>query len=240
MATINENGIQIHMYNSAAIEFYLPSIGRLKLELETRGPWEGSVAITVLNTGPLESSSPKWELALRVPSWSYDCTVRINGVNATVPHDPGSYVRLHREWSQGDTVVLDFGLKPRLIEAHPYVEAARGCVAIARGPLVYCLEGCDQAQDIQLLDYGLDTIAPLISVWERDLLGGVVTVSGYGSRIDKPGWEKILYRTARESSSPPRSINSAREELKAIPYFAWANREKSPMTVWIPKAVDSP
>jgi uncharacterized protein len=48
---------------------------------------------------------------------------------------------------------------PRLVAPHPRIDAVRGCVAVERGPLVYCLESTDN--DADLLDVRADpSVAP--------------------------------------------------------------------------------
>ena len=46
-------------------------------------------------------------------------------------------------WRPGDAVVLDLDLPVRVTEPDPRVDAVRGCVAVERGPLVYCVESAD-------------------------------------------------------------------------------------------------
>ena len=43
---------------------------------------------------------------------------------------------------------LELPMSPRFVQSHPYVDATRGCVAIERGPLVYCIEQADQTADV--------------------------------------------------------------------------------------------
>ena len=69
------------------------------------------------------------------------CTV--NGSSVGVEPDATGYLRLRREWSAGDEVVLELPLRPRAVGAAAEIDAARGCVAFERGPLVYCVEGID-------------------------------------------------------------------------------------------------
>jgi hypothetical protein len=119
-------------------------------------------------------------------------------------------------------------------EAHPWIESARGCAAITRGPLVYCFEEHDQPKGARVLDSALVPGSPLRTAWKPALLGGLVTVQAQGRLLDRPGWQHKLYR-AWGSGPAPRSRGV---ELTAIPYYAWANRARAPMTVWIPAAVE--
>jgi DUF1680 family protein len=139
------------------------------------------------------------------------------------------YLRLERAWSDGERVELELPMAPRLMEAHPYIESTRGCLAIERGPLVYCLEQADQAS-ASVPNLEIDPSAKLEAEFRGELLDGVTVVRGAGFAVDTAGWSDRLYRpfgTASEATRRP-------VELTAIPYFAWANREVGPMRVWIP------
>src|SRR4029453_9566479 len=104
--------------------------------------------------------------------------------------------------------------------APPWIEAPRGCVAIERGPLVYCLEQADHPT-ARIEDLEIDAAAPLTSVWEPERLDGVTGVRAAGSAVDTTSWRDQLYRPV--GSAPTVSRRPA--TLTAIPYYAWANRE---------------
>jgi uncharacterized protein len=224
-ATASPTGLQLHQYGSAGISTTLSSGRELQLAVATDYPWNGLVSVTFEQT-PAEP----WTLSLRLPAWATGASVHLNG--ATIEFSPNGtgYLDLQRTWRPGDRLELDLALAPRLIEAHPWIESTRGCVAIQRGPLVYCLEQPGQA-DTPLFDLEIDANQPLTAAWRDDLLGGVTTVQGTGSQVDRSGWQDQLYRpfvAAAELSRRPVA-------LEAIPYFAWANREPSAMRVWIPR-----
>jgi uncharacterized protein len=124
-------------------------------------------------------------------------------------------------------------MPPFLVEADPRVDSVRGCVAIQRGPLVYCLEEHDQQQGVNLLDVSIDPSEELTSRWQGDLLGGVMTIEGTGYQQDRSSWkENGLYRPmvlGNENQASNRKV-----KLIAIPYYAWGNRGLRSMRVWIP------
>jgi len=74
----------------------------------------------------------------------------------------------------GDVVEADFAMPPFLVEANPRIDSIRGCVALQRGPIVYCLEEHDQQQEVNLLDVRIDPSEELTGRWQGDLLGGVI------------------------------------------------------------------
>ena len=52
----------------------------------------------------------------------------------------GGYAEVRRRWRDGTQVVLLLDVSPRLTVPNPRIDAVRGCLAIERGPVVYCLE----------------------------------------------------------------------------------------------------
>ena len=77
---------------------------------------------------------------------------------------------------------LDLPMAPFLLRGHPRIESVRGCAAIRRGPLVYCLEQADQPAGTDLFDMELEPSVPLRSSWRPDLMDGVMAVHASGHR----------------------------------------------------------
>ena len=100
-----------------------------------------------------------------------------------------------------------------------------GKLALARGPLIYCLEACDNSVPLESL--AIPPTAKLVSEWRSDLLGGVVVVQGRGETTPDVSWSGKLYRTAGPAPAAP---------IVAVPYCVWDNRAPGPMRVWIPTA----
>ncbi len=226
VATRDTSGLQIHLYTAARIAMGLAPGRSAALRIESAYPWEGRVRLTIE-----EGEGDPWQLSLRVPGWSVAATVRVNGVALDATPAATGYLRLHRAWTRGDVVELDWPISPRFVEAHPWLESTRGCVAIERGPLVYCLEQADHPM-ASVADLEIDTTGPLASEWVPDLLGGVTVIRGAGAALDTSGWSERLYRPLGTGPAPARR----RVDLVAIPYHAWANREAGAMRVWIPRA----
>jgi len=225
VATRDASGLQIHQYGSARIATALATGPTATLRMASAYPWEGRVQLTME-----EGDARPWTLALRVPGWCRAIRARVNGREIEGAIGPTGYLRLERAWEEGDTVELDLPMAARLVEPHPWIESTRGCVAIERGPLVYCLEAADHPE-ARIADLEIDASAPLASAWEPDRLGGVTAVRATGFRVDTQAWAGHLYRTVGSAPAPARR----RAALTAIPYYAWANREPGAMRVWIPR-----
>jgi hypothetical protein len=97
----------------------------------------------------------------------------------------------------------------RVVSANPGVKDDAGKFALQRGPVVYALEAVDNGGKV------LDLSVPLTTTWtaqaQTNLLGGVTTLTATIPAAD---------------AAPARTIT-------AIPYFAWANRGRGEMVVWI-------
>jgi DUF1680 family protein len=225
-ATADATGLQIHQYGAATIDVELEPGRRVALRMETDYPWQGGVRLTVQHTEDLP-----WRLDLRLPGWCEGPSLHVNGRQVTVPAGEGT-AAIERTWREGDVVTLDLPMVPRLIEPHPRSDATRGCVAIERGPIVYCLESCDQDPSVDVLDVQIDAAAPLQATWRDDLLGGVTVVEAAGYAVDVAPWQDRLYRPAHGQDGPSRQP----VRLTAVPYYAWANRGPGAMRVWIPRS----
>jgi DUF1680 family protein len=142
-------------YDDEGVQLHQYATGTFgPVRVETDYPWDGRLAVTAL---------ADTTCALRVPAWATGASL-----------EPG-YTRVGLR--DGETVVLDLPVKPRLTTADPRVEAVRGCAAIERGPLVYCFEG-DDLDDVALTGDLRDVARP-------DLLGGIVAVEA-GGRLAIP------------------------------------------------------
>jgi DUF1680 family protein len=130
-----------------------------------------------------------------------------------------------REWGAGDRVVLDLDLAVRVVEPDPRVDAVRGCVAVARGPLVYCVESVDLPPGVELEDLVWDPAGDP-EVCEPGPFGGSVTA------IAVP-----LRRRDGAAGSEPGVPGPEALRVPAVPYYAWAHRGRGAMRVWVPRPV---
>jgi hypothetical protein len=88
---------------------------------------------------------------------------------------------------------------------------------LQRGPLVYCAEWPDNPEG-KVRNLLLPDDAPLTAEFQRDLLNGVEVIKG-----------KALAVSSDESGA----IVKTEQDFQAIPYFAWANRGRGQMAVWL-------
>ena len=220
LATASDGGVQLHQYASSTIRVAVPAAGIVELAVETGYPWSGTVTVEVVACGDAE-----WTLSLRVPGWSRGAVLDGQPVAS-------GYAELTRRWRPGERVVLELDVAPRLTAPNPRIDAIRGCVALERGPVVYCFEAGDLPAGTSLAEIALETDTAPSDNGPLPLLGGVPGVSVAGVLRDLDGWRQNEYVDVREL---PREGAPAPAQLLAIPYFAWANRGDGGMSVWLPE-----
>ncbi len=216
---VSDSAVWVHLYGGSTLD--MPILGgQLKLKQETEYPWDGRVTITV-ERAPQQPMS----LRLRIPAWAQHATLAVGGEPS--PAVAGKYAEVRRQWQAGDVVHLDLHLKPRLMEAHPLIEETRNQMAVMYGPLVYCLESTDLPPGTSVQSVRLPHDIEFTSRFDRKLLSGVRVLEGKAQVASESPFGAELYRERQPPSHQPLGI-------RLIPYYAWANRGRSEMTVWMP------
>jgi DUF1680 family protein len=197
---------------------------RLALTQTTNYPWDGRVEFAIDECG-----GEPFALRFRIPGWCDGATLSVNGEAVEGELASASYAELRRKWNAGDHVTLNLPMPPQLIEANPQIEETRNQLAVQRGPIVYCLESPDLPVNVRVHEVALAADAELSPALEEELLGGVSAIETTASARTDGDWTGRLYRPLN-AAAKQQSI-----KLRLIPYYAWANRGPSEMTVWIPR-----
>lgn len=213
----------VNLYAAGEAALVLGGGASVTIAQQTEYPWDGRVRLTVAPERPMP-----FELCLRIPGWAQGrpvpsdlyrfgtdretevppVKIAVNG-RATDPSPAADgYLHLSRRWQSGDAVELELPMPVQRVYAHAKVEADRGRVALMRGPILYCIEAADHP-GVDLFSLRLPRTAELRAEPRPELLGGVTVLTGEALAAGNP------------------------IALTAIPYYAWANREKGPMTVWL-------
>ncbi len=213
MYCINKKGLYLNLYGGNTLK-----TSGIALREETEYPWDGKVAITIA-----EAPATAFSLFLRLPGWCHGASVRVNGKQ--VPLSPVlGYAELHRLWKSGDVIVLELPMPAVLMEANPLVEETRGQVAVRRGPVVYCVEspdlGAGEAVASVALPSKIDLQPTPMSIGKSRMMA----LTGHAYLL--PASDGRLYQEL--PATAPKAIT-----IKLIPYFAWANRGASDMSVWM-------
>jgi len=196
---VSETGIYINLY-IASSSYIKVNENQVSVVQETEYPLEGTIKIKVT-----PEIIEEFEINLRLPSWSKSVKVSINGNKLSNLYVEKGYIKILREWAAGDEICLELDMSIQKVISHPRVKMNAGKLAIKCGPLVYCVEECDNRENYEKI--GIDNNTELKSEFKPEILGGVQIIKA----LNFEGDLKFI----------------------AIPYFAWDNREPGRMKVWI-------
>ena len=207
-----KNTIYSHLFIGGTAELDLATI-----VAESEFPWKGKVSYTVKPTG----KNPEFSLAIRIPSYAKEVNILLNGKEQEENDIRDGYCYINRRWNEGDNVQLMFDMPARKVYTNSLVKENIGCVAIMRGPIVYCFEEVDNGGNIQELHINRGEEIK-VGEYETALLDGIVPLKIKGTRIF---YRDSLYFEGEYSMKS--------EEMTAIPYYAWGNRGLNQMRVWM-------
>ena len=246
--------LYVDMFIAGEARVALPG-GTVGVRQETRYPWDGAVRLTIA-----PEKGREFEVRVRIPGWAQgrpvptdlyryevsgaaEASIRVNGKAVPMDMDKG-FARIRRTWEKGDTVDVLLPMEPRRVVAHPAVKDDEGFVAVERGPLVYCAEGPDN--DGRTLGLALPEKAALKAEEKKDLLGGVIVLTGNARAADPAAVLRAVEGLAAdaaaddEEDAPPASRRRLApgaplrpRPLVLIPYYAWAHRGETEMSVWL-------
>jgi hypothetical protein len=202
----------------------------ITLTQETDYPWGGRISLKFDPKNAADLSVhiriPGWAQGELLPGGLYNylnseaskenVTLKVNGERIGKIQMEKGYAVINRKWEKGDKMELELPMKVQLIVSNPKISDNKGKAVLTRGPFIYCIEETDNRnyfdrdKELFLLTNGLK------AEYQSDLLEGVVRINGIASLSS--GEEKI--------------------NITAIPYYAWCNREKGRMKVWIPGLID--
>jgi DUF1680 family protein len=130
--TGDKAGIVLNMFLPAKVTTETPSKKPLQILVETDFPLSSKIAVSV------DPDTPEtFSLKLRIPAWSVNNTLKVNGKKLKADIIPGTYAEINREWKQGDRVELDLDMKCRIIDApRGSNRAGDNFQAVLYGPIV--------------------------------------------------------------------------------------------------------
>jgi DUF1680 family protein len=209
--SISDDRIYVNLYDRSEAKLKLVSGKNVKIRNETEYPWQGKVFISI-------ESEEGFNLYLRIPVWSEKTEVKKG--NEIYKAEKGKYFKVRIE--RGKTEIeLNLDVKGEFYRGNPNIESSRNCLAIKRGPIVYCLESIDNP-DINLFNSLL--LEQKLKEDYEEIFNGIITLSGE----ILTSWNELpLYPKSKNFK-----IDYEKKKFKAIPYFLWANRGKSKMNIW--------
>lgn len=220
--SIEKCGVYVNLYGGNTLNTNIEGVGEITLTQKTDYPWDGAVNISVDKL----KGKKQFEIKLRVPDWCTEgAKITVNGEEQNIEAKAGTYATVNRTWKKGDVVSINMPMRTRIVEANPLVEESRGQVAVQRGPIVYCLESNDLG-GLSIDDIAIPLDAKFTPV-DMTIDGSrIKALEGEVINRSEASWKGQLYR---EATTKKQMV-----KVRLIPYYAWGNRGKSEMTVWMP------
>jgi DUF1680 family protein len=126
------NNIVVNFYGPGEFKVKQGETNELTITQETRYPVEGSVIVVV---APEKQS--EFTIRFRIPEWSKETAVTLNGEWAGPAPKPGTYLDITRTWKKGDEVQLCFDMNPRYWAGQ---EERHACAALYVGPVLLAFD----------------------------------------------------------------------------------------------------
>ena len=198
MYAMDDETVYVHHYTTSEV-----SSGNTTISVTTDYPANGSISIRI--------ASDKKRIGLRIPGWCRSFTL-----NKSYTMEKGyAYIDLEDETE----IQLNLDMPVTPIAANRQVHDNAGRITITRGPIVYCIEGVDNGDDLKTV-----SIDPKgeFQLGDREFLLPALTATGF-----RPVESEALYRVDDDCYEAI--------PLRLIPYYAFANRGTTEMQVWLLK-----
>lgn len=126
-----DNGIAVQLYAEGSVRAKVGSGVTITLDQSTQYPFDDLISITV--------KTPKtvaFPLYLRIPEWSRQAVVTVNGKTIAVNAEASGYVKLTQDWKNGDKISLRL---PMAVKVRDW-KNNKNSVSVNYGPLTYSLK----------------------------------------------------------------------------------------------------
>ncbi|TPX12711.1 uncharacterized protein E0L32_000888 [Thyridium curvatum] len=235
--------VNVHLYTSAKVSFLVDNESSVILEQTSSWPWKGKVQIELQASPSLATT-----LRLRIPGWAknqfsvrmladFPCLLKAMADNGKIQlHPPCTtakvekgYVILKPSYTEKHPLfTLEVGgFEPRFVAPHPYTN--QNTISAARGPLIYCVEDCDNDW---VQDHFKNTfISPNARLTEENCVMGNPEHSyvALHSSVHERGLSS--WESQPQGSDPARDVNETKlalgdpRKIVFVPYYLRSNRK---------------
>lgn len=203
----NSGAVFAHMFVNGEARFENGAV----IRCETEYPYGAKVKYTIEKGGK--------NFYIHIPGYSKGFKLTVDGKRVEKAPKKG-YICLEN-LGCGAVVELEIDNSPKFIYPSEKLSSVSNCVAVERGPIVYCFEGVDNGD---ILSLSIDSQSEIGVEGAAELLPqNTNSLSVVAYRREK---SDSLYSDKKPSYS--------KTSAKAIPYYLWANRGRSSMRVWMP------
>jgi len=198
----SEEGIWVNQHIGSEAKISLKNGAEVLLNQESQFPWKGDISIQISL-----KNDKTFSIFLRIPKWCgmNEREIYVNGKKYKKNQSTKNYIKIQKNWVNGDKIKLIFKMKPKLMQQNPHRTKKKQKVAISYGPLIYCLEQKDNNQ-IDIINAHIAEKPELIVKKNSTLINDMTIIQG--------------------------KLNTG-QNFTAIPYFAGGNRGPNKMRVWL-------
>lgn len=213
----SESGLYVNLFLPSEVTWEAAA-GRVTLTQQTRYPDTDITTLTVRSPSPIA-----FPLSFRVPGWTREVSVKVNGAEVALQAVPGTWARLSRKWTSGDQVQIRIPLTLRM---EPVDRQHPDRVAVVRGPVVLALEGAyhDPGFELPSRDEELETwLVPEQGSLPRGVwsVGLPETTFPTSFRVAPPDGRSVRLR-----------FRPFYEMAENYPYFVYFDRRELPWRLW--------
>lgn len=209
--------LYVNLYLPSEVIWKSPS-GEVRVVQETRYPDADTVTFTISARAPA-----RFALRFRVPAWTREMSVKVNGADTAIDATPGSWTVVSRTWVDGDRIDLRIPLTLRM---EPVDRQHPDRVAVMRGPVVFVLEGSyhDPNFRLPMQDEELETwLVPEAGTLPRGVWAVGTPESDFPTilRVELPDKKPVRLR-----------LRPFYEIGENYPYFMYFDRRALPWKLW--------
>ena len=217
--TEKEDTLFVHLYMGSIIKKQVNG-KELTITVSSNLPRSGQVEIRV------SGEAVPFTIALRIPDWCGEENggFRVKGVKDSECTKNDGYLYVTKCWKPGECISLELAMDVKIMQADPMVREDIGKVAVARGPMVYCLEEADNGPDLHLLTVDCSKEAETEDFTAAGEQVVSVVMDGFRQQVQPS--QAGLYQPLKAAVKEP-------VKLHFIPYYVWANRGENEMAVWV-------
>lgn len=217
---VSEKGLYVNLYGSNDLKTKSSKGELIEIEQKTNYPWDGNITLKIV-----KAPKKDFSIFVRIPGWSTNSEIKINGKKVSADLKSGSYAELSKNWKKGDVIEFNIPMPVELMQANPLVEETKNQVAVKRGPVVYCIESADLSEKTDINSIVLDVNSTFNTEKFNLKNREVVCIKGKAF-VEDTNWTKALYK--------PLNRDKKQIDITLVPYYSWGNRGKGEMTVWMP------
>jgi DUF1680 family protein len=121
-------GLYTNLYAASEVRWTHNNVGVI-LTQQTDYPASDTIHFTINPAKPTDLT-----LNFRIPSWTRNAILTINGKPESTTLTPGTFAPIHRRWKPGDAITLTL---PQTFRTEPIDDRHPNTVALMRGPVEY-------------------------------------------------------------------------------------------------------